>query len=70
MAIDLKIRLMRLGKKQNDLIPELKKKGIQVYPADVSNVLNDKYPSKQGEIIGRAIDEILTEWEKSQSTAV
>ena len=64
MPFRLKIRLLELGKKQKELLPELEKRGIKANPAEVSNALNGTYSSAKFEQILSAANEIVTEWEK------
>jgi hypothetical protein len=60
----IKIRLMELGKKQRDLIPELAKMGIKTEPAELSNALSGLYQKPKLDRILSACNVIVTAWEK------
>lgn len=64
MPFNIKLRLMQLGKKQKDLIPELAKLKINASPADISNALNGSYQSPKLDRIVSACNEIVSKWEK------
>ncbi len=63
MPFRIKIRLMELGKKQVDLIPELAKMGIKTEPAELSNALSGRYQKPKLDKILSACNVIVTEWE-------
>ncbi len=63
MPFKIKIRLMELGKKQVDLIPELAKMGIKTEPAELSNALSGRYQKPKLDKILSACNVIVTEWE-------
>lgn len=67
MPFRIKIRLMELGKKQYDLIPELNKRGIKADQAAVSNALNGRCQAPKFDRILSACNEIVTAWEKAKS---
>lgn len=65
MVNEIKVRLVQLGKKQRDLLPELKKRGFgDLAESQLSLAVNfkDKFP--QTIKIQSAIREILSNWEK------
>lgn len=64
MPLEIKIRLMKLGKKQKDLLFELRKRNINTNPPHLSNVLNGVREGKQSQLILKMCDEIVSEWEK------
>ena len=67
MPFRIKIRLMELGKKQRDLIPELAKMGIKTEPAELSNALSGLYQKPKLDRILSACNVIVTAWEKKIS---
>lgn len=64
MPFKIKVRLMELGRKQVDLIPALKERGIPVSPCELSNTLSGVLQSPKAEKILSAANEIVTEWER------
>ena len=64
MPLEIKIRLMRIGKKQKDLIPELRKKDININPPYLSNILTGVREGKESIMILQQCDEIISEWER------
>ena len=66
MPFRIKIRLMELGKKQVDLIPELAKIGIKTEPAELSNALSGRYQKPKLDKILSACNVIVTEWENQK----
>lgn len=63
MPFKIKVRLMELGRKQVDLIPALKERGIMITPAELSNTLSGMLQSPKAEKTLSAANEIVTEWE-------
>ena len=63
-----KIRLMRLGKKQKDLIIELANREIKIDSGNLSNIINGKYPGSEetARNILSKVREIMTEWENEE----
>lgn len=66
MPFKIKIRLMELGKKQVELIPELAKMGIKTEPAELSNALSGRYQKPKLDKILSACNVIVTEWENQK----
>lgn len=64
MPFKIKIRLIELGKKQADLIPELAKRGIKANPTELSQALTGRCQQPKAEAIISAANEIVKEWEK------
>lgn len=64
MPFRIKIRLIELGKKQYELIPELAKRGIKADQAALSNALSGRYQAPKFDKILSACNEIVTAWEK------
>jgi len=62
--VEMKIRMLQLGIKQQDLIRMLYNKGIIVEQADVSRAVNG-WPQQRFKKIRAEIDEILTEKEQN-----
>ena len=68
MPFEIRIRLMKLGRKQVDLIPELKKYGIdKVSTAELSLAITGVSQSPKSEKILSASNEIVTRWEKERA---
>ena len=65
MLFNIKARIITLGKRLVDLIPELAKRGIIVSaPSHLSNALNGKDTTPKAKEIVRVSNEIITAWEK------
>lgn len=65
--MNIKIRLLQLGKTQVDLLRELHKRGYSsMVPATVSSIINKKLNTPQAFEIRGVIDKILDEWEKER----
>ena len=64
MQFEIKIRLIRLGRKQKDLIPVLRGKGIIATPAELSNAINDIDQGPKAKQIVSVSNEIVSQWEK------
>ncbi len=63
MPFRIKERLVALGRYQNELIPELKKRDIPTEPSQLCNALKGRLPGQKGDRILSAANEIVTEWE-------
>ncbi len=63
MPFRIKARVMALGRYQNELIPELKKRGISTEPGQLSRALKGNLTGKKADDIISAANEIVTEWE-------
>ena len=68
MPFKIKARVYGLGKKLNELIPELEKRGFNVSPSDISDAIAGRRRSKKFVDILSAANEIVTEWEKEASS--
>lgn len=64
MRTDIKLRLMRIGKRQVDLIPELRKRGLKANPSDVSQALSGILRSVKSENILFIAKQLTNEWER------
>lgn len=65
--MDIKIRLIQLGKKQVDLLMEIHRRGhTEVTAAEMSNSLAYRLRTPKSCNIRKWCDEILTEWEKEK----
>lgn len=63
----IKIRLLQLGKKQVDLLAEIRKRGYKnLQPPALSAYINRKDTTAQAERVLELADEILKEWEAEQ----
>jgi len=70
MLFNIKARLIVLGKRVIDLIPELEKRGItKVTPGELSNALNGRNTADKAQSIVTASNGIVTEWEKESGLA-
>lgn len=70
MPFKIKVRLVELGKKQVDLIPELAKKGLKVNPTELSLAIGGKNQQpKMGDILSAA-NEIVSRWEQEQARSI
>lgn len=57
-------RLKALGKTQNWLIVEMKKRNVSVLTSEFSNILNGVLTTPKAQRVLTLCDEILTEYEK------
>lgn len=62
--MNTKIRLLRLGKKQVDLLRVIHEVYPKVDPSFLSGVISGKYHSPQAYRISEMIEDILAKWEK------
>lgn len=67
MPFDLKIRLIRIRKRQTDLYEELKKNGLKVFTSELSAAINGKLVSPKADKILSLSNEIVTEWENESN---
>jgi len=64
--MNIKIELIKLGKKQVDLLPELRARGFNVRACELSQAINDKIPKPpKWAKLREAVLEIIAEWEKA-----
>lgn len=66
MPFKIKVRLVELGKKQVDLIPELAKRGMKVNPTELSLAILGKSQQPKASKILSAANEIISEWERAK----
>lgn len=66
MRNEVKIRLLKLGKKQIDLMDELNKRGLNVAQSQLSDSINGRLNTPKGSKIRTECLYILDEWEKAQ----
>ena len=63
--MNIKIRLLELGKKQVDLVDELRKHGFpKLGPSLLSRYINGRHVTPQAHSVMDMCDKILTEWEQ------
>lgn len=62
--MDIKIRLLKLGKRQLDLLQELRKRGQQIQSSELSAFINGYIRTPKAGKILELCNEILTIWEK------
>lgn len=68
--MDIKIRLLKLGKKQVDLLRELHAMGFtEIDPSILSAIILNKARNPKSLRVRALCDEILTQWENEQKTA-
>lgn len=60
---DMDVRLARLGRKQVDVISELRNRGFRVTPAEFSFFKNGRVTTPKSETVLKAADEIVSQWE-------
>ena len=63
MRYNIKARLAFLNKRSIDLIKELRKRGIDIYPSDFSAAINSKLNTPKADQVCDTADQILSEWE-------
>lgn len=63
--MEVKVRLMKLEKKQVDLIKPLAERGISASSSEISLAINGRAVQEKHKKILETVDVILTEWEKS-----
>jgi hypothetical protein len=69
VLFNIKARLISLGYKVKDLIPELQKRGmLKVMPCELSRALNGYDKTPKAEKIVSLSNEIVTEWENQHRT--
>ena len=66
MLFRIRIRLFELGKKQKDLLPELKKLGITAVPSELSNALSGVNTGPKASQIVDLSNQIIKVWEKEK----
>ncbi len=60
--MSIKIKLLELGKKQVDLIEELRNRGFTIQPPELSTYINQIMITPKSERVLRACDEIIEDW--------
>lgn len=60
--MNTKIELIKLGKKQNDLVLALNERGFKATPAFVSTVISGALDTPKAQSARIAISEIIQEW--------
>lgn len=62
--MSIKIKLLELGKRQTDLLTELRKRGWKsLQPSELSIIVNGKLTTPKAQSVLAMCDRILTEWE-------
>lgn len=65
----IKMKLLELGKKQVDLLEELKKRGYnKIYPSELSLMLSGSLTTPKSEGVIDCCYEIINEWERRGDT--
>lgn len=63
--MDIKVRLLKLGKKQVDLLDILRKEGFpNLYDTQLSRYISGRDKSPQAVKVIEKCEEIISEWEK------
>lgn len=64
--MNIKIKLLELGKKQVDLLDEVRKRGYpKLDPSVLSRYINGREIAPQAKAVLALCEDILSEWEKS-----
>ena len=64
MGIGIKIRLLQLGKRQIDVLDEVRKRGYpKLGTAAFNRYINGHDVTPQAEAVMKIADQIITEWE-------
>lgn len=69
MRYRIKARLAELGKKNIDVIRELKLRGITCSPSHFSDAINGRNTSETADRICEMANDIICEWEKEKHNA-
>lgn len=64
--MSIKIKLIELGKKQTDLVTELRKRQYKIQPGELSQMLTGQITTPKSNVIKTAVKKILDEWEAEQ----
>ena len=64
MAKDIKFKLLRIGKKQVDLLRELRNRGQKVSQQELSCFISGVVQTPKSEAVLKIARDILDEWEK------
>lgn len=65
--MEIKLRLLKLGKKQVDLLEEVRKRGYRnLYPTQLSQYILGKIQTAQAEAVLEICRQILVEWENER----
>ena len=68
---EIKIRLLRLEKRQVDLLDAIRKRGFKnLQPSTLSQYISGTITGPQAETVIKIIYEILASWEEEKSTYV
>lgn len=63
--MNIKIKLLELGRRQTDLVVELRKRGYKIQPSELSSMLSGMLATQKTEEIKRVSEEIIEEWKKA-----
>lgn len=70
MGNEIKIRLLKLGKKQVDLLAEIRKRGYsKICASSLSRYINGVDITPHGMAVKELIYQLLDEWEHGNKTA-
>lgn len=65
LKTQIKIRLLKLGKNQTDLIPALRERyGEKIHQSELSRIIGEVQQDKKATRILDEIDDIISDWEK------
>ena len=67
---NIKDRLDSLGKSQVWLLKELRKRGINTQPPQLSNIINGIYTYPKAQLVGQTCDEIIKEAESDANNSI
>lgn len=62
--MNIKIKLIQLKKKQVDLLFELRKRKYKIQRSELSEILSGVLRTPKAEEITRAVEDIISDWEK------
>ena len=64
--MDIKIELLKLGKRQVDLLEEIRKRGfVRLYPCQLSDYIGGRNVSPQAKTVLLLCEQIIDEWKKA-----
>lgn len=62
--MEIKLELIKLGKRQKDVVFELQKLGYKVSPADMSSILSGYLKTPKAEKIIEESEKIIEKWKE------
>lgn len=65
--MELKIELVKLGKRQTDLISELRERGYKINPPDISAYLSGYIVTPKSQEVLNECERIIEKWKTEES---